>query len=104
MAGSFVTYTMITPILRDRYSAGPHLISVALLVYGIAGIGGNLIVGRAATSFSAERLLAMAMIVLLVVFAGSAYPPHLNHGHARGSDHLARHGGYNLAFATTAHG
>jgi len=69
MAGSFVTYTMITPILRDRYSAGPHLISVALLVYGIAGIGGNLIVGRAATSFSAERLLAMAMIVLVVVFA-----------------------------------
>jgi DHA1 family inner membrane transport protein len=70
VAGSFVTYTMITPILRDRYSAGPHLISVALLVFGIAGIGGNLIVGRAATSFSAERLLAMAMIVLVVVFAG----------------------------------
>jgi DHA1 family inner membrane transport protein len=69
MAGSFVTYTMITPILRDRYSAGPHLVSLALLAYGIAGIGGNLIVGRAATSFSAERLLEMAMSVLMVVFA-----------------------------------
>ena len=60
---------MITPIMRDRYSAGPHLISVALLLFGVAGIGGNLIVGRAATSFSAERLLAMAMIVLVGVFA-----------------------------------
>jgi DHA1 family inner membrane transport protein len=69
MAGSFVTYTMITPILRDRYSAGPHLISVALLIFGIGGIGGNLIVSRAATSFSAERLLAIAMLVLVVVFA-----------------------------------
>jgi DHA1 family inner membrane transport protein len=38
-------------------------------VYGIAGIGGNLIVGRAAASFSAETLLAMAMIALVVVFA-----------------------------------
>jgi DHA1 family inner membrane transport protein len=68
-AASFVTYTMITPIMHDNYSAGPHLISAALLVFGIAGIGGNLIVGRAATSFSAERLLAMAMMVLVVVFA-----------------------------------
>jgi DHA1 family inner membrane transport protein len=68
MAGSFVTYTMITPILRDRYSAGPHLIAVALLAFGIAGVGGNLIVGRASTSFSAEKLLAMALIVLVSVF------------------------------------
>jgi DHA1 family inner membrane transport protein len=68
-AASFVTYTMITPIMHDHYSAGPHLISAALLVFGIAGIGGNLIVGRAATLFSAERLLATAMMVVVVVFA-----------------------------------
>jgi DHA1 family inner membrane transport protein len=75
VAGSFVTYTMITPIMRDRYSAGPHLISLALLVFGIAGIGGNLIVGRAATSLSAEKLLATAMIVLVAVFTALLFLP-----------------------------
>ncbi|HEY5704858.1 MAG TPA: MFS transporter [Chthoniobacterales bacterium] len=63
-AGVFVTYTMIAPILRDHYGAGPKLITTALAIYGIAGLAGNLIVRQAATSYSAERLLTIAMLVL----------------------------------------
>ena len=67
-AATFVIYTMITPVMHDRYAASPRLISAALLLYGIAGIGGNLIVQHAATIFSAEKLLTMAMIALVAVF------------------------------------
>ena len=68
-AASFVTYTLITSIMHDRYAAGPRLISTALLIFGIAGIGGNLVVRQAATALSAETLLTAPMIVLVVVFA-----------------------------------
>jgi DHA1 family inner membrane transport protein len=68
-AGIFVTYTMIVPIMHDVYGAGHGLISTALLIYGAFGVAGNLIVRRVATAFSAERLLATSMTVLIGVFA-----------------------------------
>src|SRR6202022_2540427 len=45
-AGIFSTYTMISPIMHDRYNASPHLISIAFLIYGISGLVGNVFVRK----------------------------------------------------------
>lgn len=68
-AGIFATYTMITPILHDVYGIGARLISLALLVYGISGLTGNLFVRRASSLWSAETLLRGSMLTLIVLFA-----------------------------------
>ncbi len=69
-AGIFSTYTMISPIMHDRYDAGPHLISIAFLVYGVSGLVGNLFVRRISAAFSAEILLRSAVVTLIVIFTG----------------------------------
>ena len=68
-AGIFATYTMITPIMQDVYGISAHLISAALLVYGLSGLTGNLFVRRASAVWSAETLLRGAMLVLIALFA-----------------------------------
>jgi predicted MFS family arabinose efflux permease len=67
-AGVFSTYTMITPIMHDRYGAGPGVISGALLLYGLSGLVGNFFVRRAASSWSAETLLRGAMLAQVGIF------------------------------------
>lgn len=68
-AGVFATYGMITPFMRDIYAASPATISLALLVYGVAGLVGNLFVRRAAGRYSAVTLLRSAMLGIVAVFA-----------------------------------
>ncbi|RKP46119.1 MFS transporter [Pararobbsia silviterrae] len=63
-AGVYATYAFIAPIIRDVFHAGPHLISVSLVVLGVAGVTGNLFVTRAARRYSAEGMLAIAMCLL----------------------------------------
>ena len=68
-AGVFATYGMLTPFMRDVYAASPATISFALLVYGAAGLVGNLFVRRAAGRYGAVSLLRAAMLGIVAVFA-----------------------------------
>lgn len=68
-AGVFATYGMITPVMRDVYASSPQTISLALLVYGVAGLVGNFFVRWAAAKYAAASLLRHAMLVLMVIFA-----------------------------------
>ena len=69
-SGIFATYTLITPVLRDVYGLSARGTSLALLVFGLSGLTGNLFVRRASSIWSAEALLRSAMIALIAVFAG----------------------------------
>ncbi|MEV5201649.1 MFS transporter [Streptomyces sp. NPDC053720] len=69
----FATYTYVTPFLERVTHAGPALITVFLLVYGVAGIVGNFVGGalvtrrpRAAVSLAAG-LIAAATALLPVL-------------------------------------
>jgi DHA1 family inner membrane transport protein len=77
MAGLFASYTMIVPLLRERFALAPALVSLALLVFGLAGVLGNLVARRVAQRTSAARALAGALVALLLLFAAlGLVPPH----------------------------
>ncbi|MDN2485464.1 MFS transporter [Kosakonia sacchari] len=65
-SGVYDMYAFISPMIRDRWQGDTASVSIALTVIGVAGILGNLFVGRAARRYSAERLL-IAGITMLVL-------------------------------------
>ncbi|MFS8049627.1 MFS transporter [Rhizobium sp. BR 314] len=69
MSGVFVTYTMITLILHDHFGAGPEAVSIALMIFGLAGIGGNYVARWVSQRWSANRAVTVALMALLLVFA-----------------------------------
>ncbi|MEJ2631263.1 MAG: MFS transporter [Acidihalobacter sp.] len=75
MAGVFASYTMIVPMLRDRFLVGAEAVSAALMVYGLAGILGNLLVRRLARLWSADRAVAVALLGLMSVFFALRFAP-----------------------------
>ncbi len=70
MAGLFASYTMITPLLRDRFGAGIETVSAMLIVYGLAGVFGNFLARRVSRIWSADRAMIVALLGLMTVFAG----------------------------------
>ncbi|MFQ1679797.1 MFS transporter [Pantoea dispersa] len=64
--GVYSFYAFIAPLIRDTYTGGTHAVSAALAVLGVAGVLGNLWVTRAATRFTAEKLLLSGMTLLIV--------------------------------------
>ncbi|MFG2497892.1 MFS transporter [Streptomyces sp. NPDC048441] len=74
----FGTYTYVTPFLADVTHAGPRLITVFLLAYGVAGIAGNFLAGawvrrKPRLTFTvAACLLATATLLLPVLGTGKA--------------------------------
>lgn len=75
LGGLFSSYTMITPILHDKFGAGPQMVSIALLIYGLAGIAGNQVARKLAMLWSAERSLTMSLIMMAVAFVVLALTP-----------------------------
>jgi DHA1 family inner membrane transport protein len=69
MAGLFCTYTMIAPILHDRFGASPEATSFALMTLGVAGIAGNFVARKIAGIWTADRAIAVALSGLTIVFA-----------------------------------
>lgn len=65
-SGVYDMYAFISPMIRDRWQGDTTSVSVALTVIGVAGILGNLFVGRAARRYSAERLLVAGITVLVL--------------------------------------
>jgi DHA1 family inner membrane transport protein len=75
MSGVFVTYTMITLILRDRFGAGPEAVSTALMIFGLAGIAGNYVARWVSQRWSANRAVTVALTALTLVFAALFLAP-----------------------------
>lgn len=87
----FGAYTYVTPFLEQVTGVGPAAVTVMLLVYGAAGIGGNLVLGamvarfpRAAFAAAAVAIAAATLLlpvlgrdpvgaVVLLVLWGAAY-------------------------------
>ncbi len=65
-SGVYDMYAFISPLIRDNWHGDATSVSVALAVIGVAGIFGNLFVGRAARRYSAERLLVVGITLLMV--------------------------------------
>ncbi|WP_280681890.1 MFS transporter [Kitasatospora sp. MAA19] len=69
----FGTYTYVTPFLQDVTHAGPNLVTVLLLAYGVSGIAGNFLVGTWAARalrpafVTASCLLAASTLLLPVL-------------------------------------
>jgi predicted MFS family arabinose efflux permease len=74
VTGHFAAYTYVRPILEEVSGVGSSMIGTLLLVYGIAGITGNFVVGaRVARSVRRTLLVisvALAASVLLVPLLG----------------------------------
>jgi predicted MFS family arabinose efflux permease len=68
IAALFTTYTMITPILRVRFSATPQAVSLALFIYGLAGLAGNLVARHLATKWTSQRSVQTALGMLITGF------------------------------------
>lgn len=70
--GTFVAFTYLTPILQDITQISPRLISILLLVYGIAVAIGNWIGGKLANENPVKALFYMfivhAVIMILLTF------------------------------------
>lgn len=69
MAGLFVSYAMVVPMLEDRFGLSKELVPAALMTFGIAGILGNLLARHLSDRWSADRSVATALVALLAVFA-----------------------------------
>ncbi|MYY85266.1 MULTISPECIES: MFS transporter [unclassified Streptomyces] len=70
----FGTYTYVAPFLHDVTGAGPHLTTVALLAYGVAGIAGNFLggtmIGRNPRAVFGSVASVIAAVTLLLPVAG----------------------------------
>lgn len=59
----FGAYTYITPFLEQVTGAGPAVVTGALLVYGVAGIAGNLVCGAAVARWPRATFGAVAGVI-----------------------------------------
>lgn len=75
VSGYFVTYTLITALLRDRFGADTATASAIMFGFGVLGVAGNWLAQRLALRFGANRLLYAAMGTMLPVFLALAVAP-----------------------------
>jgi predicted MFS family arabinose efflux permease len=68
-SGIFATYTMLTPIMKDRYGSSTEMVSWALLIFGVSGFIGNVFVRQASIKWSAETLLKASTVILVAIYA-----------------------------------
>ncbi|MBN3727561.1 MFS transporter, partial [Burkholderia sp. Ac-20379] len=66
------TYTLILPLAAGRFGASAAQGGVALLVFGVTGIAGNLVAQRLSLRHSADRLLTVVMRTMAPVFVAIA--------------------------------
>jgi DHA1 family purine base/nucleoside efflux pump-like MFS transporter len=69
LTGHFTVYTYFTPFLQATMGLSTNMISMVLLVFGVAGITGGWIGGWASDKFGGVR----AILVFLVLFATSLF-------------------------------
>lgn len=67
--GTFVAFTYLTPIMQDITQISPRLISIILLVYGIAVAIGNWIGGKLANENPVKALFYMFIVHAVIMIA-----------------------------------
>lgn len=72
VAGHFMAYTFVRPLLQSHAAFGPAWIGPLLFAYGAAGVAGNFLVGGAAAKRPAATLLAIAASLLATLLLFSA--------------------------------
>lgn len=77
--GAFLPYTYISALFSDATSGSGDKVAVLLMVFGIAGTGGNLLAGRVADRRGPQQVviaatLLMAAVFLLMTVAHSSFP------------------------------
>jgi predicted MFS family arabinose efflux permease len=69
VVGNFAAYTFVEPFLRQRTEVSAPLVSVFLLLYGVAGIVGNFAVGRPLAARMRPTILVVIAVLGLSVLA-----------------------------------
>ncbi|MFG3507884.1 MFS transporter [Streptomyces sp. NPDC047821] len=76
VTGHFAAYTYVRPVLEQVPGAGPGPVGALLLAYGVAGVAGNFVAGRAAGRSARATLLVLGAVlaaaVLLLPSLGAA--------------------------------
>ncbi|NEE02115.1 MFS transporter [Phytoactinopolyspora halotolerans] len=78
ITGHFLAYTYLRPVLEDTRGIDGRAVSTLLLVFGVAGIAGNVIAGVAAARRVRATVLTIGMVLtaamVSVMFAGDGVP------------------------------
>ncbi|MFY0476648.1 MFS transporter [Achromobacter marplatensis] len=77
VAGHFMAYTFVRPLLQSQAGFGPQWIGPLLFAYGAAGVAGNFMAGPAAARHPGGVLLmiAIALLATLALLAGLGHRP-----------------------------
>lgn len=78
MLAQFITYALVAVLLAERFGSGADQVSVALLVFGAAGVVGNAVGGRLSDAIRPETVVRLSFAGLalsfLAVMAVPSYP------------------------------
>jgi predicted MFS family arabinose efflux permease len=75
MAGLLSSYSLIVPVLRERFALSQDTATLALATFGIAGLFGNALARWLADHWSADRSLIAALGVIIAVFVALLMAP-----------------------------
>jgi len=75
MGAQFATYSLVGAFLAARFGTPAALLPVALLIFGISGVGGNVVGGWLADRFRADRVCLAVLSITAVFFVLMAVAP-----------------------------
>lgn len=77
MAGQFCAYTLLVPLMTQRFGLASGDMTPLLMLFGLGGVIGNLLAGRFGSRLGPVRLIRFSMLGLTLAFAGLMLAPAL---------------------------
>ena len=77
MAGQFCAYTLLVPLMTQRFGLASGDMTTLLMLFGLGGVIGNLLAGRFGSRLGPVRLIRFSMLGLTLAFAGLMLAPAL---------------------------
>ena len=75
MAGQFCAYTLLVPLMTQRFGLASGDMTPLLMLFGLGGVIGNLLAGRFGSRLGPVRLIRFSMLGLTLAFAGLMLAP-----------------------------
>lgn len=75
MAGQFCAYTLLVPLMTQRFGLASGDMTPLLMLFGLGGVIGNLLAGRFGSRLGPVRLIRFSMLGLTLAFAGLMLTP-----------------------------
>ena len=75
MAGQFCAYTLLVPLMTQRFGLASGDMTPLLMLFGLGGVVGNLLAGRFGSRLGPVRLIRFSMLGLTLAFAGLMLTP-----------------------------